>query len=362
MGGWGGGWAPLGSAAIRRSGRCSRRRGSPAWPPGAAAPGPGSVAGGLGRTWTRDQGPRPLPGRIPSPREHPRPGGCVANQPRRLAVWGRAGDSNLREEKKHDSRWFVFTRLLKACSSARWLSFFATFFGKAPRIRKRRAEHLQVQVSPKKTFFQSWLCSGGPSTRAGRGANSRPGRVAGRERVRPGVGPKRRARLLRARGAPTARWADPGRQVDAARVSRSIRPPARCSGRPLRVSSCGSSGLLVTTRLGGGLFLPSFPFCACVYVCVRKISLEKKRWALAAGGEPSGRQRGRQAGCSGLQEKLPPFSCSGLYKGEGRVQEVGGDSLSSPGPESAPGGGQEPREGLRRGLQLKGSLRARQPL
>lgn len=152
MGGWGGGWAPLGSAAIRSSGRCSRRRGSPAWPPGAAAPGPGSVAGGLGRTWTRDRGPKPLPGRIPSPREHPRSGGCVANQPRRLAVWGRAGDSNLREEKEHGSRWFVFTRPLKACSSARWLSFFATFSGKAPQIRKHWAGDLQAQVSKKKLF------------------------------------------------------------------------------------------------------------------------------------------------------------------------------------------------------------------
>lgn len=197
-------------------------------------------------------------------------------------MWGRAGDSNLREEKKHDSRWFVFTRLLKACSSARWLSFFATFFGKASQIRKRRAEHLQAQVSPKKTFFQSWLCSGGPSTRVGRGANSRPGRVAGRERVRPGAGPKRRARLLRARGAPTARWADPGRQVDAARVSRSIRPPARCSGRPLRVSSCGCSGLLVTTRLGGGLFFPLLSLLrVCVCVCAQNISGEKK---MGAGG------------------------------------------------------------------------------
>lgn len=155
--------------------------------------------------------------------------------------------------------------------------------------------------------------------------------------MRPGAGPERRARLLRARGASTARWAGPGRQVDAARVSRSIRPPARRSGCPLRVSSCGCSGLLVATRLGGGLFPPSFPFCACVYV--QNISLKKERWALAARGEPSGRQRGRQAGCSRLQEKLPPFSCSGLYKGEGRVQEVGGDSLSSPGPSQCREGG-----------------------
>lgn len=245
-------------------------------------------------------------------------------------MWGRAGDSNLREEKEHGNGWFVFTRPLKACSSARWLSFFATFSGTALQIRKRRAGDLQAQVS-KKNFFQSWLCSGGPNTRAGRGANSRPGRVAGRERVRPGAGPKRRARLLRARGAPTARWAGPDRQVDAARVSLSIYPLTRHSGSPLRVSSCACSGFLVATKLEGGLFFfPPFPFArVCMCVCAKYLSGE--RWALAAGGKPSGRQRGRQAGCSRLQDKLPPFSCSGLYKGEGRVQEVGGDSLSSPG-------------------------------
>lgn len=106
--------------------------------------------------------------------------------------------------------------------------------------------------------------------------------MAGRERVRPGAGPKRRARLLRERGAPTARWAGPGRQVDAARVSLSIYPLARHSGLPLRVSSCGCSGFLVATKLEGGLFFfSSFPFCACVYVCVRKISLWNK---MGAGG------------------------------------------------------------------------------
>lgn len=120
--------------------------------PGRRRPRPRLRRWGLGRTWTRDRGPKPLPGRIPSPREHPRSGGCVANQPRRLAVWGRAGDSNLREEKEHGSRWFVFTRPLKACSSAGWLSFFATFSGTAPQIRKHRAGDLQAQVSKKKLF------------------------------------------------------------------------------------------------------------------------------------------------------------------------------------------------------------------
>lgn len=233
-------------------------------------------------------------------------------------MWGRAGDSNLREEKKHDSRWFVFTRLLKACSSALWLSFFATFFGKASQIRKRRAEHLQAQVSPKKTFFQSWLCSGGPSTRVGRGANSRPGRVAGRERVRPGAGPKRRARLLRARGAPTARWADPGRQVDAARVSRSIRPPARCSGRPLRVSSCGCSGLLVTTRLGGGLFFPPpFPFArVCMCVCAKYLWRKKDgRWRPE--GSPQGGSGGGRQAAPGCRRSCHPSAVPAFIKEKG---------------------------------------------
>lgn len=342
MGGWGGGWAPLGSAAIRRSGRCSRRRGSPAWPPGAAAPGPGSVAGGLGRTWTRDQGPRPLPGRIPSPREHPRPGGCVANQPRRLAVWGRAGDSNLREEKKHGSRWFVFTRPLKACSSARWLSFFATFFGKAPQIRKRRAEHLQAQVSPKKLFSKVGFAAAAQAP--GQGEVQTPARAGwrGGSVCALARGPsgghgcsERAARPLRSGPARADRWTRRGS------VGRSAHRLAAL-GVLCGLRAAAAPAYSLQRGWGGGAFFFS-PLLSllrvCVCVCAQNISLEKERWALPAGGEPSGRQRGRQAGCSRLQEKLPPFSCSGLYKGEGRVQEVGGDSLSSPGPESAPGGG-----------------------
>lgn len=38
------------------------------------------------------------------------------------------------------------------------------------------------------------------------------------------------------------------------------------------------------------------------------------------------------------------------------MQEVGGDSLSSSGPESAPGGGQESREGLRQEDDCLGGL------
>lgn len=277
-------------------------------------------------------------------------------------MWGRAGDSNLREEKKHDSRWFVFTRLLKACSSARWLSFFATFFGKASQIRKRRAEHLQAQVSPKKLFSKVGFAAAAQAP--GQGEVPTPARAGwrGGSVCALARGPsggygcsERAARPLRAGPTRADRWTRRGS------VGRSAHQLA-AQGVLCGFLAAAAPAYSLQRGWGVGFFPPSFPFCACVYVCVRKISLEKKRWALAAGGEPSGRQRGRQAGCSRLQEKLPPFSCSGLYKGEGRVQEVGGDSLSSPGPESAPGGGQEPREGLRRGLQLKGSLRARQPL
>lgn len=102
--------------------------------------------------------------------------------------------------------------------------------------------------------------------------------------------------------------------------------------RLLRVSRCNEAR-------GWAFFFFLLSFLrVCVCVCAQNISLEKDgRWRPE--GSPQGGSGGRQAGCSRLQEKLPPFSCSGLYKGEGRVQEVGGDSLSSPGPESAPGGG-----------------------
>lgn len=67
-------------------------------------------------------------------------------------MWGRPGDSNLQEEKERGSRWFVFSRQLKAFSSARRLSFFATFSGKALEVRKRRAGRLKTRVTPKKLF------------------------------------------------------------------------------------------------------------------------------------------------------------------------------------------------------------------
>lgn len=149
--------------------------------------------------------------------------------------------------------------------------------------------------------------------------------MAGRERVRPGAGPERRARLLRARGAPTALWAGPGRQVDAARVSRSIRPPARCSGRPLRVASCGCSGLLVAARLVGGggafFFLPSFPFCACVYVCVRKISLwRKKDGRCRPEGSPQGGSGGGRQAAPGCRRSCHPSAVPAFIKEKGECK------------------------------------------
>lgn len=273
-GGWGGRWALLGSAAIRLSGRCSRRHGSPAWPPGAAAPSPGSVVGGLGRAWARDQGPRPLPGRIPSPSEHPRPEGCVANQPRLLAVWGRPGDSNLQEEKEHGSRWFVFTRRLKAFSSARWLSFFATFSGKVPEVGKRKAGHLKAKVSPKKLFPKLVL--------------QRRLEYPGRERCKlppgPGMGGRSVCALARGPGGGhgcSARAACPlrpgPRPADRWTRRESVGPSARplaaldvlCG---LRAAAAPAFSLQRGWRVGCLFFF--FPlFCACVSVCARKISL-----------------------------------------------------------------------------------------
>lgn len=206
-------------------------------------------------------------------------------------MWGRAGDSNLREEKERGSRWLVFTRRLKAFSSARWLSFFATFSGKVPQIRKRRAGHLKARVSPKKLFPKLALLRRlehpgrercklppGPGGGAGACAPWRGARAAGTAAQR-----ARRSRCALCRAGPTggrgaSRWVGPpaGLQLWAS--------SAGCELRLLRLSLCNEAG-------GWDFFF--FPFCACVYVCVRKISLRNEKWALAAGGEPSGRQRGR---------------------------------------------------------------------
>lgn len=277
--------------------------------PGRRRPQPGLRRWGLRRAWERDQGPRPLPGRIPSPSEHPRPGGCVANQPRRLAVWGRPGDSNLQEEKEHGSRWFVFTRWLKAFSSARRLSFFATFSGKASEVGKRRAGHLKAKVSPQKLFPKLAL--------------QRRLEYPGRERCKlppgPGGGAGACAPWLGARAAGTAapralraRCAlGPARQTGGRGASRSVRLPARS---PFWASSAGCELRLLplAMRLEGGLF---FPFFARVSVCARAKSLYlgNERWALAARGEPSGRQWGRLAAPGGVwRRSCHPFSCFGL--------------------------------------------------
>lgn len=147
-----------------------------------------------------------------------------------------------------------------------------------------------------------------------------PGRVAGRERVRPGAGPKRRARLLRARGAPTALWTGPGRQVDAVRVSLSIYPPARHSGRPLRVSSCGCSVFLVATKLEGGFFFPPFPFAReCVCVCAQNIPLEKDgRWRPE--GSPQGGSGGGRQAAPGCRRSCHPSAVPAFIKEKGECK------------------------------------------
>lgn len=272
MGGWGGGWARLRSAAIRRSGRCSRRRGSPAWPPGAAAPGPGSVVGGLGRTWVRDQSPRPLPGRIPSPPQASTAGG-LRREPVESSsrVGARRG---LQPRRGKGTRRSVFRlHSLKAFSSARRLSFFATFFWKGAPGQKAQGWAPQSPSLPQKTFFQSWLCSGGPSTPAGRGANSRPGRVGGAGACAPWLGARTAGTTaLRARRARCALGLA-GRQVDAVRVCLSLRLPcplwassAGCKLRLLRLSLCNEAR--------GWVFFFFFPFCVCVCVCAQNLSRE----------------------------------------------------------------------------------------
>lgn len=209
-------------------------------------------------------------------------------------MWGRAGDSNLREEKEHGSRWFVFTRPLKACSSACWLSFFATFSGTDPQIRKRRAGDLQAQVSKKKLFPKLAL-------------QRRP-EHPGRERCKlpPGPGggagacaPWRRAQAA-GTAAPRARrahcalgWSGPtGGRGSGQSVYLPTRSPLWASSagfelRLLRLSRCNEA------RGWAFFFFPPFPFArVCMCVCAKYLSGE--RWALAAGGKPSGRQRGRQ--------------------------------------------------------------------
>lgn len=259
-------------------------------------------------------------------------------------MWGRPGDSNLQEEKEHGSRWFVFTRRLKAFSSACRLSFFATFSGKAPEVGKPRAGHLKAKVSPKKLFSKLALqrrpvypgrerCKLPPGPRGGAGACApwRGARAAGTAAPR-----ARRARCALGRARQTG-----GRGAS----------PSVCllAGSPLWASSAGcglraAAAPAFSLQRGWrvGFFFLFARVCMCV--CAKYLNLGNERWALAAGREPSGRQRGRlraqrQAGCSRRQEKLHAFSCSGLYKGEGRVREVGGDCLSSSGRESAPGGG-----------------------
>lgn len=206
-------------------------------------------------------------------------------------MWGRPGDSNLEEEKEHGSRWFVFARRLKAFSSARRLRFFATFSGKAPEVGKRRAGHLKAKVSPKKLFPKLAL--------------QRRLEYPGRERCKLPPGPGGGAgacapwRGARAAGtaAPRARRArcalDRARQTGGRGASRSVRLPARS---PLWASSTGCELRLLRLSLcneaGGWAFFPLF---ARVCLCVRAKYpyLGNERWALAARGEPSGRQRGR---------------------------------------------------------------------
>lgn len=289
-------------------------------------------------------------------------------------MWGRPGDSNLQEEKEHGSRWFVFTRRLKAFSSAHRLSFFATFSGKAPKIGKCRAGHLKAQVSPKKLFPKLALqrrlehpgrerCKLPPGPGGGGGSVCALARGPGG-----GHGCSARAACpLRARPGPADRWT---RRESVGPSARQLAALGVLCG--LRAASCGCSGFLFAARLEGGPFFFFFSFLR-VYVCVcaQSISIwgmKNGRWRpegspREAAGEAAGARGGRRAAPGCRRRSCHPFSCSGLYKGEGRVREVGGDSLSSSGPESAPGGGGGSwGRAWGQGGALRGSLRAEQPL
>lgn len=204
-------------------------------------------------------------------------------------MWGRPGDSNLQEEKEHGSRWFVFTRRLKAFSSARWLSFFATFSGKVPEVGKRKAGHLKAKVSPKKLFPKLVL--------------QRRLEYPGRERCKlpPGPGGGGRSVCALARGPG-------GGHGCSARAACPLRPGPRPADRWTRRESVGPSArplaaldVLCGLRAAaapafslqrgwrvGCLFFFS-PFFARVCLCVRAkyLYLGNERWALAARGEPS---------------------------------------------------------------------------
>ncbi|XP_021114636.1 collagen alpha-1(II) chain-like isoform X1 [Heterocephalus glaber] len=314
----------VGSARVRGSGAQAAATAAAAHPHGPWAPPPPAPAPSLGgwggpgsetATWAD-----PEPARASTARGLRRePAEACSRVGARRGLQPRRGKGT----RQAGGRWFVFTRRLKAFPSARWLSFFATFSGEVSQTKKLRAGHLKAQISPKK-LFPKLSFQRRPEHPGRERCKLQPGPVGGQERVRPGAGPGRRARLLCAHGVPVACSARPtgGRSA-----SRSVFPRARRSGRPLRAASCGCSGSLFTTRLEGGLFFPLFS--ARLYMCVRKISLplRNERWALAAGGEPSGRQRGEASGAQRGRRAAPdcrrrschPFSCSGLYKGEGSV-------------------------------------------
>lgn len=235
-------------------------------------------------------------------------------------MWGRAGDSNLREEKEHGSRWFVFTRPLKACSSACWLSFFATFSGTDPQIRKRRAGDLQAQVSKKKLFPKLAL-------------QRRP-EHPGRERCKlpPGPGggagacaPWRRAQAA-GTAAPRARrahcalgWSGPtGGRGSGQSVYLPTRSPLWASSagfelRLLRLSRCNEA------RGWAFFFFLLSLLRVCVCVCAQNISLEKDgRWRPE--GSPQGGSGGGRQAAPGCRRSCHPSVVPAFIKEKGECK------------------------------------------
>lgn len=235
-------------------------------------------------------------------------------------MWGRAGDSNLREEKKHDSRWFVFTRLLKACSSARWLSFFATFFGKAPRIRKRRAEHLQVQISPKKLFSKVGFAAAAQAP--GQGEVQTPARAGwrGGSVCALARGPsgghgcsERAARPLRAGPTRADRWTRRGS------VGRSAHQLA-AQGVLCGFRAAAAPAYSLQRGWGVGFFSPPFPFArVCMCVCAKYLWRKKDgRWRPE--GSPQGGSGGGRQAAPGCRRSCHPSAVPAFIKEKGECK------------------------------------------
>lgn len=165
-------------------------------------------------------------------------------------------------------------------------------------------------------------------------------------------GNARAACPLRARRGPVDRWT---RRESVGACARRL--PAPGSGRPLR-ASCGCSGFSLQRGWKVGPFFFFLFARLCVCVCAKSLYLGGERWALAAGGEPSGRRRGGRralpaAGEVATLSAVPAFIKERSARGGWRQL-----FLFWPGVSAARGGGSWGGPGARqgsRGLRESGS-------